>query len=49
MEKKNAMFCILLQKKRNILTFFYVLCKRMKHSLRSFTFLQKNVGFSAFF
>ena len=28
-------------KERNILTFFYVLCKRTKHSLRSFTVFAK--------
>ena len=43
-EKKNAMFGILLHsfaKERNVLALFYVLCKRMKHSLCSFTFFSK--------
>ena len=43
-EKKNAMFCVILRsfaKERNVLALFYVLCKRTKRSLCSFTFFAK--------
>ena len=40
-EKKNAMFCILLHKNETFSAFFYVLCKRTLRSLRSFMFLRK--------
>ena len=43
-EKKNATFCVLLHsfaKEQNVLAFFYILCKRTKHSLRSFMFFAK--------
>ena len=43
-EKKNATYCFLLlsfAKERNVLAFFYFLCKRLKHFLCSFTFFAK--------
>ena len=53
-EKKNATFCVLLQKnetflcsftffakERNVLCILFLSCKRMLHSLHSFTFLRK--------
>ena len=39
--KKNGTFSHSFEKERNILTFFYVLCKRMVRSLRSFPFFAK--------
>ena len=51
-EMKNATFCVLLRsfaKERNVLAFFYVLCKRTKRSLRSFTFLKKRMQKNASF
>ena len=39
--QKNATFCLLLHKNVVFFAFFYVLCKRMLRSLRSFTFLRK--------
>ena len=39
--QKNAPFCVLLQKNIAFFAFFYILCKRTLHSLRSFTFIRK--------
>ena len=37
----HGFFCVLLQKNVAFFAFFYALCKRMLHSLRSFTFFPK--------
>ena len=40
MKRSRVLLCSL-QKNEMISAFFYVLCKRILHSLRSFTFLRK--------
>jgi len=42
-KERNVLYVLLCSFEKNVtfFTFFYILCKRMLHSLRSFTFFEK--------